>query len=131
MHKVKHFKPGKPQATWSLSVCNATMVIALGIISSLSPAAAYAQSTSAAIFGKAPAGEIVIASSTTGLHRRGTVNKAGRYKIGPLPEGSYTVTLEKGEQTVATRSNIALLVGRNAEIDFACPNDHCAALEDR
>ncbi|HUA79424.1 MAG TPA: carboxypeptidase-like regulatory domain-containing protein [Dyella sp.] len=131
MHKVKHLNASNRPYTWSLSITNAAMVIALAIVGSVSPATARAQSTTAMIFGQAPAGETVTASSATGFHRHQTVNKAGKYKITPLPQGDYTVTLDKDGQAVDKRSNIALLVGHNAEIDFACPNDKCAASENR
>ncbi|MFK2891349.1 carboxypeptidase regulatory-like domain-containing protein [Dyella flagellata] len=91
--------------------------------------AAHAQATSSTIFGQAPAGEVVTATSSLGLHRHETVNKKGRYKINSLPMGDYTVTLEKGGQLVDTRPNIGLIAGRGAEVDFACPNDHCEASE--
>lgn len=131
MHKIEHFKGSNHQGRWSLSMSNATVVIALGIIISLSPPTARAQSTTSSVFGHAPAGGLVTASSAIGLHRHGTVNKQGRYKIGPLPTGDYIVTLEKDGKTVDTQHNITLLVGQNAEIDFACPNDHCEASENR
>ena len=113
----------------SLSVGSAAITIALGIACSLSPSAAHAQSTSSSIFGHAPAGETITATSSLGLHRHETVNKKGRYKINSLPLGDYTVTLEKSGQPVDTRPNITLMVGRSAEVDFACPNDHCEASE--
>jgi hypothetical protein len=91
------------------------------------PAATYAQSTTANIFGKAPAGETVIARSSSGLHRDAKANARGLYKITSLPAGDYTVTLEKDGQTVDKQSNVALIVGRGAEVDFACPNDQCAS----
>jgi hypothetical protein len=129
MHEIGHVKANNQR--WSFCLCNAAIVIALGIVSCVSPAKVYAQGTTATIFGQAPFGEVVTVSSATGLHRHETVNKAGRYKIGPLPQGDYTVTLERGGQTVKTRSGITLLVGQNAKIDFACPNDHCAAPENQ
>lgn len=129
MHKIEHVKTSNQR--WSFCLGNAAIVIALGTISSLSPMAVSAQGTTATIFGQAPFGEVVTAISATGLHRHQTVNKTGRYKIGPLPQGDYTVTLESGGQTVKTQSGITLLVGQNAKIDFACPNDHCAATENQ
>ncbi|MGC1549131.1 MAG: carboxypeptidase-like regulatory domain-containing protein [Rhodanobacter sp.] len=127
MHKLEYFKGSNHP--WSFSLRNAAIVIALGVVSFMSASTVYAQSTSATIFGQAPAGAIVTASSSTGVHRHQTVKKTGHYKIDGLPDGDYTVTLEKDTQTVDTRSNISLLVGRNAEVDFACPNDQCAASE--
>lgn len=129
MHKIGRFKASNQR--WSFCLCNAAIVIAVGIISSVSPAVVSAQGTTATIFGQAPFGQVVTVSSATGLHRHQTVNKTGRYKIGPLPQGDYTVTLESDGKTVKTQSGITLLVGQNAKIDFACPNDHCAAPENQ
>ncbi|GLQ46516.1 hypothetical protein GCM10007862_15670 [Dyella lipolytica] len=129
MHKIERFRTSNLR--WSFCLCNAAAVIAVGIISSVSPAVVSAQGTTATIFGQAPFGEVVTVSSATGLHRHQTVNKTGKYKIGPLPQGDYTVTLESGGQAVKTQSGITLLVGQNAKIDFACPNDHCAAPENQ
>ncbi|RDS83167.1 carboxypeptidase regulatory-like domain-containing protein [Dyella monticola] len=99
------------------------------MVSSLPSVTAHAQSTTAHIFGQAPAGETVTALSSTGMHRHETVSKKGHYKIESLPAGDYIITLQKGEQTVDTRAHVALIAGRGAEIDFACPNDQCAAAD--
>ncbi|MFC4763599.1 carboxypeptidase-like regulatory domain-containing protein [Dyella koreensis] len=90
--------------------------------------AAHAQGTTASIFGQAPAGATVTVSSVTGLHRHVTVDAKGRYKLA-LPVSVYTVMLEKDGKAVDTRANIPLTVGRGMEVDFACPNDQCAASE--
>jgi hypothetical protein len=39
----------------------------------------------------------------------------------------YTVSLLKDGKAVDTRANIPVTVGRGAEVDFACPDDRCAA----
>lgn len=122
MYSNKRFK-----TRWPFSVCNAAIVVALAAVGYLPMSAVHAQSTTSAIFGQAPSGTIVTAHSTTGFQRHETVSKKGRYKITSLPTGDYTVTLQKDGQTVDTRPNIPLIVGRSAEVDFACPNDHCAA----
>lgn len=88
---------------------------------------AWAQSTGTHIFGWAPAGEVVMAKSATGMKRKATVAENGRYQLRALATGVYTVTLMKGDAVVDTRKNIPLTVGRGAEVDFACPNDQCAA----
>jgi hypothetical protein len=121
MTKIEGFK--------TRSMYSAAVVIALGMIGSLSPVTTHAQSNIATIFGQAPAGESVIALSSTGLHHHETVNAKGHYRFGSLPAGDYTVSLEKDGQTVDTRSNIAVLAARGVEVDFACPNDQCTAVE--
>lgn len=91
------------------------------------PLSASAQSTTAHIFGQAPAGETVLAQSSNGLHRHVTVDAKGRYNLRNLPMSTYTVSLQKDGKIVDTRANIPVTVGRGAEVDFACPDDHCAA----
>lgn len=91
------------------------------------PTPAGAQSTTGHIFGHAPAGETVIAQSRNGLHRHVTVDAAGRFSLRSLPLSVYTVSLEKDGKAVDTRHNIPLTAAGGAEVDFACPNDHCAA----
>jgi hypothetical protein len=101
----------------------AGMVAAGGLL----PLPAGAQGTTAHIFGQAPAGETVYAQSSTGLRRHVAVDDKGRYSLRNLPMSTYTVSLQKDGKTVDTRANIPVMVGRGAEVDFACPNDHCAA----
>ncbi|HEX7731729.1 MAG TPA: carboxypeptidase-like regulatory domain-containing protein [Rhodanobacter sp.] len=91
------------------------------------PPSVSAQSTTGHIFGQAPAGETVVAQSSSGLHRHVTVDAGGRYNLRNLPMSVYTVSLLKDGNAVDTRANIPVTVGRGAEVDFACPNDHCAA----
>ena len=91
------------------------------------PLSASAQSTTAHIFGQAPAGETVVAQSSNGLHRHVTVDADGRYSLRNLPMSVYAVSLLKDGKTVDTRANIPVMAGRGAEVDFACPDDHCAA----
>jgi hypothetical protein len=124
MQNIEHSNIGN-RCHCSLAVCS--VAIAMGMVGLSASTAANAQSTSATIFGQAPARESVTALSSNGLHRHDTVNKKGRYKIGSLPAGDYTVPLEKDGQTVDTRSNVALVAGRGAEVDFACPNDQCTS----
>lgn len=102
--------------------------VVLGFCGLAASAGAHAQGTMASIFGQAPAGAIVNLGSATGLHRHVTVDATGHYRLA-LPVSVYVVTLEKEGKTVDTRSNIPLTVGRGMEIDFACPNDQCAAAE--
>jgi hypothetical protein len=96
-----------------------------GLCAMLQPAAAQAQETGATIFGWAPAGQTVTVKGTSGAHRQTTVKDTGRYSISRLPLGTYTVTLEKDGKEIDVRRNIGLQVGRGAEVDFACPADHC------
>jgi len=86
----------------------------------------HAQGTTASMFGQGPAGGLVTAKSSTGAQRHATIGDNGRYKIIPIPVGTYTITLEKDGKVLDTRKNIPLTVGKGAEVDFACENDKCA-----
>lgn len=90
-------------------------------------APAHAQGTTASMFGQGPAGGLVTAKSDTGAQRHATISESGRYRISPIPMGTYTVTLEKDGKVVDTRNKITLTVGKGAEVDFACANDKCDA----
>jgi hypothetical protein len=101
--------------------------LALAATAMLFAGHATAQSTSAHIFGQGPAGAKVEAHSTTGTHRTTLIKDNGHYDLRSLPMGNYTVTLWKGDTVADTRANVRLMVGRGAEVDFACPHDQCAA----
>lgn len=101
--------------------------LALAAVATLFAGQAAAQSTSGNIFGHGPAGAKVDARSSAGAHRAVTIKDNGRYEMHSLPTGTYTITLRKNDAVVDTRKNIGLMTGRGAEIDFACPNDKCAA----
>lgn len=79
----------------------------------LTNGAVYAQSTTGSIYGSAPseAGSTIVVQSDTGLSRTITVDANGRYNLGSLPVGAYTVTLKRGDQVVDTRKNVQLRVG--------------------
>jgi hypothetical protein len=109
------------------SVGSLAMAAVLGACGLMGSSAAHAQTTMAAIFGAAPAGQtITVSSMVSGAHRHAKVNANGRYHVSSLPLGAYSVTLEKDGKAVDTRSNISLKVGGGAEVDFACVHDQCA-----
>ncbi|SOO31069.1 TonB-dependent receptor [Xanthomonas citri] len=87
----------------------------------LTNSAVYAQSTTGSIYGSAPseAGSTIVVQSDTGLSRTITVDANGRYNLGSLPGGAYTVTLKRGDQVVDTRKNVQLRVGSGTEVSFA------------
>lgn len=90
----------------------------IGIASS---GAAWGQSTSGAIFGKVPAapGETVTVQSDSGVTRQVNVDSSGRYSVNSLPLGTYTVTLQRDGKTVATKSNVTVVVNSGVEASFA------------
>jgi hypothetical protein len=86
---------------------------------------AFAQATTGSIFGQAPAasGETVTVSGSTGVTREVPVDSSGRYSIGNLPLGSYTVTLKKDGAVVDSRNNINIVVGAGTAVSFVGPQN--------
>jgi outer membrane receptor protein involved in Fe transport len=79
---------------------------------------AFAQSTTGSIFGLAEAGETVSISGSTGITREVPVDSTGRYRVGNLPLGTYTVSLQKNGAVVNTRNNVNLTVNAGTEVSF-------------
>jgi hypothetical protein len=108
------------------SAWNVAMALVIGIAGATGSAAVNAQATAGNVFGIAPAGQTITAKSvTSGLSRQVTVDAKGRYNIGALPVGTYTVTLEKDGVPVLRHNNVPITVGRGAKVDL-CPQDQCA-----
>ncbi len=63
-------------------------------------------------------GATVTAQSDNGFTRTAPVDASGRYAIGNLPVGTYTVTLQREGQAAETRKNIALRVGAGTDVSF-------------
>lgn len=130
MRNIEHARHSLCVTRGARVMSRLAMVAGMVAMGGMLPLPAGAQGTTAHIFGQAPAGETVYAQSSTGLHRHVTVDDKGRYSLRNLPMSTYTVSLQKDGKTVDTRTNIPVTVGRGAEVDFACPNDHCAAASD-
>lgn len=83
--------------------------------------AASAQSTTGSLYGSAPgaAGASIIVESDSGLKRTVEVNANGRYSLGSLPVGRYTVTLQRDGKVVQQRDNVQLKVGAGTDVSFA------------
>jgi outer membrane receptor protein involved in Fe transport len=94
------------------------VALALGMSTS---GAVFAQSTTGAIFGQVPAaaGETVIATSDAGFSREAAVDADGRYRLGNLPLGSYTVSLKRDGAVVDSRKDIQIKVGGSTDVSFA------------
>lgn len=119
--EINHPKRRAGFSAWSLA-----FAIVLGVYGAVGPTTVHAQATAGKVFGWAPAGATITAQSTTGVRRHSKVNAKGRYTIGSLPMGLYTVALEKDGNAVDKRPNIKLAAGAGAEVDFACVHDQCA-----
>jgi hypothetical protein len=105
---------------------NVAMVIALGICGAVGSTAVQAQATSGTLFGWAPAGETITIEGSNGTHHHTTVNAKGRYSLSSLPNGTYTVTLEKDGQAIEKHLNVNIVVGRGQEVDFICRGAKCS-----
>ncbi|MDQ1120096.1 outer membrane receptor protein involved in Fe transport [Pseudoxanthomonas sp. SORGH_AS 997] len=94
---------------------------ALALALTLAAGSTYAQSTTGRIFGTvqgAETGDTVLVQSGSGFSREVPV-EGGRYALGSLPLGSYTVTLKHAGQTVDTRENVSILVGAGTEVGLS------------
>jgi len=93
---------------------------ALAVILTSVVCGAAAQSTTGSVYGNVPsaAGATVVVQSDTGLRRSATVDANGRYALGSLPVGRYSVTLQRDGQVVDKRDNVQLIVGAGTEVSF-------------
>ena len=109
------------------SIRSLAMAAVIGVCGAAGSAAVYAQATAGNVFGNAPAGVTITAHiTTTGLQRQTQADSKGRYSIGPLPVGVYTVTLEENGRPVAKHVNVPVVVGRGIKVDFDCVQGQCA-----
>ena len=94
---------------------------ALAVMLGAAIGTAAAQSTTGSLYGSAPAaaGATIVVQNESGLKRSAAVDANGRYNLGSLPVGKYTVTLQRDGQTVDKRENILLKVGSGTEVSFA------------
>ncbi len=74
-----------------------------------------AQSTTGSIYGNTVQGATVTVQNQSGLSRTVTADASGRYTIGTLPVGNYTVTIENGGQVVGTRT-VTVRAGSGADV---------------
>ena len=81
---------------------------------------AYGQSTTAKLYGNAPAtdGAYVEISSDTGFTQKISIDNSGHYSVRGLPTGTYTISLKRGEDTVEQHPNVILKVNSNVNISF-------------
>ncbi len=92
--------------------------LAIGLGLCLIGTGALAQSTTGSLFGQAKAGETVTVKSSSGVTRQAAVGADGRYSLGSLPVGTYTVTLQRDGQVVDSRSNVSINVGSGTDVSF-------------
>lgn len=93
---------------------------ALAIVLTSVIGAAAAQSTTGSLFGNAPsaAGATITVQNESGLKRSVPVDANGRYNLGSLPVGKYSISLERDGQVLDKRENVLLRVGAGTEVSF-------------
>jgi len=122
MNKSKHEGNRHPNRRPALSVLGLAVTAAMGLYGLGASGQVHAQATTGSIFGQVPAGSgqtTVTVSSSSGVTRQVAVDASGRYSIGSLPLGNYTVSLQRDGQVVDSRNNVTLRVGAGTEVSFA------------
>lgn len=94
--------------------------LAILLAACLAQGAVHAQSTTGSIYGTVPAGQgtSIVVQNDSGLSRTISVEASGRYSLGNLPVGTYTVILQRDGQTVDTRRGVTLRVGAGTDVSF-------------
>ena len=101
-----------------LSLRPTSLALAIGMAAS---GLVHAQSTTGTIFGTTPAGTgnaVHVQSLSSGLSRDVSIDERGRFAIGELPIGAYTVSLLRDGKVVDTRNNVQLRVGTSTQVVF-------------
>lgn len=78
-----------------------------------------AQSTSGSISGTVAGGEgtTIVISNNSGFRRTVSSDASGRYSVGSLPIGDYTVAVQRNGETVGAK-DVTVIVGRTADVSF-------------
>jgi len=112
------------------TVAGGLIVVAAALLFATPVRRARGQSTSASIRGQAPAGDVVVATSSTGFRHHTTVKPNGKYAFRSLPLGTYRVKLMKDGKVLDMYHHVPLMVSGTRILNFACPHDQCAAQDD-
>jgi outer membrane receptor for ferrienterochelin and colicin len=106
--------------TAAMSTLSLAIAATLGLSGMMIASPSHAQATTGSIFGQVPAGngETILVQSSSGLSRQATPDADGRYTVGSLPLGSYTVTFQRDGHAVDSRSDVTLRVGAGTEVSF-------------
>src|SRR5690242_20476967 len=105
------------------------LVAVAGICCAAGSASVQAAVTTGRVFGHAPAGATVqVSNPEFGIQRTITANAKGRYQVGWLPVGVYTVTVVDNGQPLARHPSVQLYVDRGSRVDFSCANGRCSDL---
>ncbi|MCX7512168.1 carboxypeptidase-like regulatory domain-containing protein [Frateuria sp. STR12] len=108
---------------------NMALVAVVGICAAAGSGASQAAVTKGSVFGDAPAGAMVqVSSAEFGINRTIPVNAKGRYQVGWLPIGIYTVTVLDHGQPRARHPSVQVYVDRGSRVDMGCGYGRCTEL---
>lgn len=117
----------RPGASRRPVLRNLVLVAIVGIGAAASSVAVQAAETTGRVFGNAPAGATVtVGSPEFGFERNIPVNDKGRYELGWLPIGIYTVTVARDGQALFEHPSVQVYVDRGSRVDFSCPGGQCS-----
>lgn len=108
----------------SRNIKRSALTVALGLCFA---AGVQAQSTTGNIYGNTTSGDTIVVTNNSGLTRTVT-SQDGRFNIGTLPAGNYTVTIQRGGQTVSTRT-VTVLAGSGVNVTPAVSSDGTTNLD--
>ncbi|MGY3230521.1 hypothetical protein ACVWWJ_002005 [Luteibacter sp. HA06] len=96
------------------------IAVALAIVLS-TPIGVHAQSTTGDIVGQVGggAGQTISVTGSTGVTRDVPVDGQGRYRIGNLPLGGYTVNVLRDGKVIDSRANVQIKVGGSTDVSFS------------
>jgi len=128
MNNSSVIKSSHSQHRRGFSALGLVLAGVIGVCGAAGSASVHAQATAGHIFGKAPAGDSIVAKSTSnGTQRTVIADDKGRYSLRALPVGKYMVTLEKDGTAIEKFANVQVIVGRGMNVNFSCAPDNCAA----
>lgn len=124
MNAASFHQPGAPGRAVMRRLA---LVAVLAVCGAASSAAVQAAETTGRVFGNAPVGSTVtIGSPEFGFERNIPVNAEGRYQMGWLPIGVYTVTVARDGQALLEHPSVQVYVDRGSRVDFSCGSGQCS-----
>lgn len=105
------------------------LMAVVGVCSAAGSAAVLANETTGRVFGRAsPNATVLVGSSQFGIQRRIQADADGRYALGWLPIGVYSVTVVDNGQPLVQHPSVPVFVDRGSRVDFECANGRCSDL---
>ena len=117
-------QPGAPGRS---AIRKLVLVAVVAACCAAASAAVQAAETTGRVFGNAPAGSTVtVGSPEFGFERNIPVNADGRYQLGWLPIGIYTVSVARDGQALYEHPSVQVYVDRGSRVDFSCGAGQCS-----